>query len=160
MSSSTAPTCVRATAEPRDNTPLLQKILDLRKKKAQMLGYFNFADLTLEERMAKRGERAHEFLMELAEYSLSQFEKENRELNHFRKKLEGEMAPELEPWDVGYYAEKQRQAEYDFDEEALRPYFPLDAVVTGLFQLTERLFSFRVAEKPGRAGMGSGGEVL
>ena len=58
-------------------------------------------------------------------------------------------APELEPWDVAYYAEKQRAALYDFDEEALRPYFPLERVVAGMFDLVDRLYGIRVAEEAG-----------
>ncbi|MBY0374546.1 MAG: M3 family metallopeptidase, partial [Bryobacteraceae bacterium] len=137
----------RAAADPYDNRQLLQKILDLRKAKAHQLGYFSFADLVLEDRMAKRGARAKEFLLELAEHSVDRFTHENLELLAFRRKIEGDLAPELEPWDIAYYAEKMRQAEYDFDEEALRPYFPLDRVVQGMYALTERLFGFTVVER-------------
>src|SRR5262249_28958521 len=63
--------------------------------------------------------------------------------------LEGTNAPRLEPWDVTYYAEKQRKALYDFDEEELRPYFPLDRVVTGLFETASRLYGIRFVENSG-----------
>ena len=65
----------------------------------------------------------------------ARFRAENRELFEYRRSLEGPAAPALEPWDVAYYAEKQRAALYDFDEEALRPYFPVERVVDGLFDL-------------------------
>ena len=55
----------------------------------------------------------------------------------------------LQPWDIAYYAEKQRAALYDFDEEALRPYFPLESVVEGMFEIVQRLYGIRVVEKPG-----------
>lgn len=139
----------RGAAEPYDNRELVERILDLRKKKAHLLGYFNFADLVLEERMSKRGARALEFLLELAARTQDRFEQENRDLHQFRCKLEGHNAPEPEPWDVAYYAEKLRRERYDFDEEQLRPYFPLPQVVRGMFKLTESLFGIQVVERPG-----------
>ena len=69
------------------------------------------------------------FLEDLKAKTERRFREENQELLEFRRSIEGPSAPALEPWDVAYYAEKQRAALYDFDEEALRPYFPLDSVV-------------------------------
>jgi oligopeptidase A len=77
------------------------------------------------------------------------FGEENQELWEFRRSLEGPDAPPLAPWDVAYYAEKQRHALYDFDEEALRPYFPMERVVGGLFELAGRLYGIRVEEESG-----------
>ncbi len=139
----------RAAGAPFDNRELVERILSLRHQKAHLLGYFNFADLVLEERMSKRGARALEFLFELASHTSDRFLQENRELHAYRRKLEGDLTPEPEPWDVGYYAEKLRRERYDFDEEELRPYFPLPQVVRGMFALTERLFDIRVVERPG-----------
>jgi oligopeptidase A len=139
----------RAADAPFDNRELVERILTLRHQKAHLLGYFNFADLVLEERMSKRGARALEFLLELAARTEERFHQENRELLSFRRKIEGDTAPELEPWDVGYYAEKMRKERYDFDEEQLRPYFPLPQVVRGMFELTESLFGMKVVERPG-----------
>ena len=89
------------------------------------------------------------FLEDLKVKTERRFHEENRELLEFRRSIEGPGAPELEPWDVAYYAEKQRAALYDFDEEALRPYFPLESVVAGLFELVNRLYGIRVAEEAG-----------
>jgi len=139
---------LRAAGPPFDNRELVERILDLRHQKAHLLGYFNFADLVLEERMSKRGARALEFLLELATHTQERFIQENRELLAFRRKLDGEFAPELQPWDVAYYAEKLRRERYDFDEEQLRPYFPLPQVVRGMFELTESLFGIQVVERP------------
>ncbi|HYW42063.1 MAG TPA: M3 family metallopeptidase [Bryobacteraceae bacterium] len=140
---------VRATEAERDNRPLVVRILELRREKALLLGFQDFADLVLEDRMAHKGARAVAFLEDLKSKTVPRFEAENRELREFRRTLEGPGAPGLEPWDVAYYAEKQRAALYDFDEEALRPYFPLESVVAGLFDLVGRLYGIRVAEESG-----------
>jgi Zn-dependent oligopeptidase len=103
----------------------------------------------LEDRMAHNGARALAFLEDLKTKTERRFREENRELLEFRRSLEGPDAPELDPWDVAYYAEKQRAALYDFDEEALRPYFPLEKVTAGLFDLVNRLYGIRVSEEPG-----------
>src|SRR5690606_502018 len=103
-----------------------------------------FADLVLDDRMAKTGAAARQFVDDLALRCRGAFERERRELLAFRRRVEGPAAPELERWDVSYYAEKQRQALYDFDSEELRPYFPLDAVVDGLFETAHRLYGVSV----------------
>jgi oligopeptidase A len=140
---------VRATEEGRDNRPLVVRILELRRQKAHLLGFADFADLVLEDRMAHNGGRATEFLEDLKTKTERRFREENGELLEFRRSLEGPAAPELEPWDVAYYGEKQRAALYDFDEEALRPYFPLESVVTGMFALVNRLYGIRVIAESG-----------
>ena len=78
----------------------------------------------------------------------------------FRRSLEGPDAPALAPWDVAYYAEKQRAALYDFDEEALRPYFPLEKVVAGMFDLVHRLYGIRVTEEKGVPAWDPAGALL
>jgi oligopeptidase A len=143
---------LRATAEPWDNRQAIRQILELRAEKARLLGFGDFADFVLEDRMAHNGRRAIEFLEDLKEKTIRRFGEENQELLGFRRSLEGSYAPELEPWDVGYYAEKQRAALYDFDEEALRPYFPLEQAVAGLFELVNRLYGVQVTEEGGVPG--------
>jgi oligopeptidase A len=132
----------RATSGKHDNTPLIQKILDLRKEKAQLLGFKDFADLVLDDRMAHKGEAAQKFLDDLRAKTEPRFREENAELAKFAGK-------DLEPWDVAYWAEKQRAALYDFDEEALRPYLPLDRVVSGMFEIFGKVLGIRVAEEKG-----------
>jgi oligopeptidase A len=136
---------VRAAEGKWDNRELITRILELRQEKASLLGFANFADLVLDDRMAHTGARAMDFLEDLKVKTERRFQEENRELLEFRRSIEGPGAPELEPWDVAYYAEKQRAALYDFDEEALRPYFPLQSVTDGLFDLVNRLYGIRVA---------------
>jgi len=133
----------RATEEKFDNRPLLRGILELRREKARLLGYRDFADLVLEDRMARSGGRAQQFLDDLKQKTVLQFRKENAELLAFSGKAT------LNPWDIAYYAEKQRAALYDFDEEALRPYFPLDRAIAGMFEIVRRLYGIRVSEKKG-----------
>jgi oligopeptidase A len=89
--------------------------------------------------MAHTGQRAQDFLRDLRVKTEKRFREENEELETFA-------GQKLEPWDIGYWAEKQRAALYDFDEEALRPYFPLDRVVSGMFEIFGRILGIRVSE--------------
>lgn len=134
----------RASQGERDNRPLIRRIVELRREKATLLGYADFADFVLEERMAKKGGDAQAFVRDLTERTRPFFEKENAELREFRRELEGPTAPEIQPWDAGYYAEKLRKARFDFDDEELRPYFPVDRVLGGLFTVVERLYGVTV----------------
>ena len=132
-----------------NNRELLVEILRLRREKSQLLGYADFANLVLEERMAHDGARAVHFLEDLREKTAAAFERENRSLEEMAQTLGYE---DVEPWDVGYMAEKQRLKLYDFDEEELRPYFELERVVAGMFEIFGRILSIRVAEESGVAG--------
>ena len=132
--------------EGRDNRPLVREILALRRERARLLGFSNFADLVLEDRMAGSGGSALAFERDLEAKTRPAFERENTELEAYYRAHAGADAPRLEPWDIAYWAEKQRQEKYDFDEEALRPYFPLDGVLSGLFELCRRIFGITVTE--------------
>jgi oligopeptidase A len=134
----------RATTGEWQNPPLISKILELRREQATLLGFQSFADLVLEDRMAKTGAAARRFVDDLAVRCQPAFEREKRELYAFRQRCEGPSAAAVERWDVSYYAEKQRQALYDFDSEELRPYFPLDRVVDGLFTTAHHLYGVSV----------------
>ena len=137
----------RAVAGAQDNRPLISRILELRRAKAALLGYGDFSDLVTEDRMAKTGTQARAFIEDLRAKTGAAFERENAELRSFRREIEGESAPELEPWDLSYYSEKQRQAKYDFNEEQLRPYFPLAQVLEGLFATAQALFDIAIVER-------------
>lgn len=134
----------RACVEPWDNRGLVGTILKLRRAKATLLGYDSFADLVLEDRMAKTSAKARAFVDDLRERSRAAFEAENEALLAFRREVEGPQAPALQPWDVAYWSEKQRRARFDFDQEALRPYFPLAQVMDGMFELVQRLYGVRI----------------
>jgi oligopeptidase A len=134
----------RASSGPLDNRPLIEKIIRLRREQSALLGYPNFADFVLEDRMAKNGARARAFVEDLTKRTEKSFARETEELAKFRRGLPGDDDKPMEPWDVTYYAEKQRRALYDFDEEQLRPYFPLPRVVEGLFETARRLYGLRI----------------
>jgi oligopeptidase A len=126
----------RATSSAFDNRPVLERILELRRAKANLLGFADFADLVLADRMAKVGARAASFVSDLRARTIGAFERERAELKAFAGRP-------LAAWDVAYVAEKQRKARFDFDDEALRPYFPLETVLSGVFELLRRLYGVR-----------------
>ncbi|MEZ4430677.1 MAG: M3 family metallopeptidase, partial [Nannocystaceae bacterium] len=132
------------TDDAHDNRGLIGQILALRREKATLLGFQSFADLVLEDRMAGSGARAREFLDDLRARVEPHFLRERAELEAFRRELDGADAPALAPWDVAYYAEKQRRALHDYDEEALRPYFPINHVLEGMFTIVARLYGVAV----------------
>jgi oligopeptidase A len=133
---------------PHDNAPLISRILALRAERAGLLGREHFADLVLARRMAKSGARALGFVEDLRRRCGPAFARECRELEESTARDTGLPAASLAPWEIAYRAERLRRAHYDFDEEQLRPYFPMDRVVAGLFELARRVFSIRVAERP------------
>ncbi len=141
---STRATAAGPGGEAQDNAPLLVKILGLRKEKARLLGFRDFSDFVLDDRMAHTGARAQGFLEDIRRKTEPRFHEENRELEAFAGATLA-----LHPWDVGYWAEKQRAKLYDFDEEALRPYFPLEHVVNGMFDIFGRVLGIRVVEESG-----------
>jgi oligopeptidase A len=128
------------------NRKHLLSILTLRAEKAALLGFSDFSDLVLADRMAKSGTSASNFVEQLREHVEPHFYRENEELERFVKETFDIDPTDLRPWDIGFYTEKLRKALYDFDEEALRPYFPLPTVMKGLFTLVERLFGIRFEE--------------
>ena len=132
--------------EGRDNRELLPQILKLRRERAALLGFETFADLVLADRMSGSGGAAIAFERDLEARTRPFFDEENRELQAFYRAKAGPDAPELAAWDVPYWAEKLRQERYDFDEEALRPYFPMEQVLSGLFEISRRVFGITVRE--------------
>jgi oligopeptidase A len=135
---------------PHDNHDLICRILKLRQEKAALLGKKAFPDLVLERRMAKNGSTALRFVEDMHERAKAAFARECRELEEFKAtETCGTVSP-MAPWEVPYWAEKLRKERFDFDEEELRPYFPLDQVLRGLFGLCERIFGVSVvALEPG-----------
>jgi oligopeptidase A len=142
----TAGTRVAAQA-PHDNTALMKRILELRTEKAALLGKANFADLVLERRMAKHGARALEFITDLQRRAQAAFAQDNGQLEEFKAQQTGGPVARLAPWEVIFWSEKLRQSRYAFDEEQLRPYFPMNRVVDGMFELVRRIFGLRVVPR-------------
>jgi oligopeptidase A len=127
----------RATEGERDNRPLLVRILELRREKATLLGFADFADFVVHDRMAQTGARALAFLDDLKVRTDPAFARENAALEAFAGR-------KLAPWDISYFAELQRRKLYEFDEEQLRPYFPAERVVAGMFDIVEKLYGIQV----------------
>jgi len=137
----------RAGGGDHDNRPVLAAILDRRRRLARLLGYRDFADLQLEDRMVKSGAEAQAFERELARRTVPHFRDEVVVLNAFAREQLG--IARLEPWDLDFVAETLRRSRFAFDEEELRPYFALDTVLEGLFSIAERLFGVRVEASEG-----------
>ena len=131
-----------------DNTELIRRILALRAEKATLLGRPHFADLVLERRMAKTGANALAFITDLQGRAAAAFARECQELEAYKTRETGSKPAPLAPWEVSRWAEKLRQAQFDFDGEVLRPYFPMDRVIAGLFDLVGRVFGLSVVERP------------
>ncbi|HEY1109664.1 MAG TPA: M3 family metallopeptidase [Opitutaceae bacterium] len=132
---------------PHDNTALISRILALRAEKAALLGKPHFADLVLERRMAQSGDRALAFVEDFQKRAAASFARDACELEEFKAQQTGAPIARLAPWELAFWAERLRKSKYDFDEEALRPYFPMDRVVAGLFELVNRVFGLRVVER-------------
>lgn len=131
-----------------DNTALIRRILELRREKAELLGKADFADLVLERRMARAGRRALDFVEDMHRRVQTAFNRQCRELQEFKSEAVQRPVEPLQPWETAFWAEKRRRALYDFDEEEVRPYFPIDGVINGMFRLCERLFGIRIEERP------------
>ncbi len=140
----------RGSGEGRDNRPLIRRILRLRRRLASALGYEDFAELKLEERMVEDAAAAHAFERGMAEAGRAPFEAEVDEL---RAKANDLGLDGLRPWDVRFVGEKLRRERFDFDEEELRPYFSVGNVIRGLFSIAERLFGVTIEEDPGEVAV-------
>lgn len=131
----------RGTKAPNDNVPLVGRVLELRRKKATMLGFADFADLVTSDRMAGSGARAKSFVAEVAKALGPAFAEENAELADFAARRG---TTDLRPWDVALFAEELRAERYAFDEEQVRPYFSAPSVLDGLFRIAGSLFDVRI----------------
>lgn len=136
----------RGAAEPHDNRPIIRRVLALRRELARLLGYADWADFQLEESMAKSGARAIAFEADLEARTRPWWEREKAQLEAFARDELG--LDRLEPWDLAFAIERMRLARYDLDAEALRPYFPLDRVLEGMFETARRLFGITVRQVP------------
>ena len=124
-----------------DNQEIVLKIAKLRFKRAQLLGYKTHAHFVLEERMAKTPETVGTFLEDLLSKALPAAKKEFEELENFAKNLDS--IDQLEKWDSAYYSEKLKQERFNFDDEQLKPYFKLENVIKGAFEVAQKLFGLQ-----------------
>ncbi len=129
------------------NQDLIWQILDLRQEKAELLGKENFPDMILENRMAKSGQSAVDFTEKLHALVEPHFQRDQDELKRYVATKTGSEVRLLEPWETSYWVEKRRKDEYDFDGELLRPYFSVDQVMAGMFDISSKIFGIRIEQR-------------
>ncbi|WP_431066725.1 oligopeptidase A [Methylotuvimicrobium sp.] len=127
-----------------DNSLIMEQILALRHEQARLLGYDNYAELSLTTKMADNPDQVIGFLEDLADKSWRQARKDLYELREFASKNYG--IKDLQPWDIGYYSEKMRQHFYQLSQEEVKTYFPIDRVLPGLFAIVEKLYGLDISE--------------
>jgi oligopeptidase A len=129
-----------------DNTSLINDILKLRHEKANLLGFKNYAEYSLAKKMADNPQQVLDFLYGLVEKAKKFAELEIKELQEMAK---ADGIEKLEAWDIGYYSEKLRKAKYDLQQEDLRPYFPINKVLEGMFSVVNKLYGIKIVERFG-----------
>ena len=134
----------RSYKDAHDNSALVYEIASLRKQIAQLLGHSDYASYVLTERMAKDKAHVYELLETLKKPSRIAAEKEMHEMVDFAR--QNGFQGKFERWDMSYYAEKQRNSLFDFNEEELKVYFPLDKVIQGVFGLAHQLYDLDFSE--------------
>lgn len=130
-----------------DNSEIMEKILALRHEKAKLLGFNNYAELSLATKMAEKPDDVTEFLEDLADRSWRHARKDLAELREFAKQHHG--INDLQSWDLGYYSEKMRQHFYQLSQEEVKAYFPITRVLPGLFAIVEKLYGLQISELTG-----------
>lgn len=128
-----------------DNTAIIQETLKLRTELASMLDFNSYAERSLATKMADTPDKVIGFLRDLAAKSKPQAEKELQEVTQYAKEKHG--VETLKAWDMPYYSEKLKQDKYTISDEMLRPYFPENKVLTGLFEVVQRLFGLTITER-------------
>ncbi|MEK8033696.1 M3 family metallopeptidase [Ideonella sp. DXS29W] len=131
-----------------DNSPVMAELLTLRQEEARLLGYANYAEVSLASKMARTPAEVMAFLRDLAAKARASAEHDLKELREFAAR-ELQLA-ELQSWDIAYASEKLKEARYAFSDQEVKAYFPLPKVLQGLFGIIETLFevAIRPAEAP------------
>lgn len=124
-----------------DNQQVILNKVKLRHERANLLGYASHADFVLEERMAESPAKVMDFLDNLLQHAKPVAEKEVKELTDYAVSIGGPQ--QLERWDIGYYSEKLKKEKYAIDDEMLKPYFKLENVIDGVFQIAGRLYGLQ-----------------
>lgn len=127
-----------------DNTAIIAETLALRHELAQLLGFNNYAERSLASKMAESTDQVLKFLNELAQKSKPYAELDYAELKDFAA---AQGCADLQAWDTTYYSEKLRVEKYSISQEELRPYFPAETVIAGMFKVVQRLFGIEVKQE-------------
>jgi oligopeptidase A len=141
----------RSSSGEHDNTPLLDRILRLRREQASLLGFASYAEMSLHSKMAPDVAAVERLLGELREASWDAAHRDLDDLRALAREMGSPEADDFKHWDAAFWAERLRERRYAYSDEALRPYFPLPRVLDGLFALAERLFDVRVRAADGEA---------
>ncbi|MFT4543064.1 MAG: oligopeptidase A [Planctomycetota bacterium] len=141
----------RASSGDLDNAPLIDRILALREERSALLGYANHAEVSLATKMADSVEAVSALQEELLSNAKPAADVEFEQLQLFAAEGGAEEGGKLAHWDVAYWSERLREDRFDLDEEALRPYFPLPRVLSGMFWLANKLFEIDIEEADGDA---------
>lgn len=139
----------RASEGELDNTPLLERILELRQRKSELLGFRTYAEVSLESKMAPGVPAVDELLEKLRQAAMSYAERDLAEVQELADGRLDKHEP-LMNWDVGFWAERLREERFQFNDEDLRPYFQFQNVLDGLFELTRRIFGIVVSPADGQ----------
>ena len=126
-----------------DNSEIINNILSLRREKAALLGFDDYVDLALQTRMAENASSVSEFLSQLATAARPSAEREFLELTAYASQ---DGIEELMAWDIPYYGERLRQQQYEISQEDVRPWFPLDRVLNGLFEVVANLYGLTIKQ--------------
>ena len=127
-----------------DNSQVMTEILTLEKEKARLLGFDNYAELSLATKMAQSTDQVLTFLDDLASHAKPAAVTEFDELCEFARTTFG--AADINPWDLGFYAEKLKESKFSVSDEALRPYLPAPTVILGMFEVVKRLFDLEIVQ--------------
>ncbi|TRX54927.1 oligopeptidase A [Thalassomonas sp. M1454] len=130
-----------------DNSEFISETLKLRHEVANLLGFANYAEESLATKMAENTSQVLSFLEDLAQKSKAQGGEDLAQLQEFAKQAYG--VEQLNPWDLAYYSEKLKQEKYSISDEDLRPYFPEDKVIAGLFEVVHRLYGLEIKPRAG-----------
>jgi oligopeptidase A len=141
----------RASSGEYDNQAIIERILQLRKEEAKLLGYSSFAEVSLASKMAPSVAAVEALLNELRQPSYSAAQQDLADLKAFAASKGAAEAEDLMNWDTGFWSERLREEKYALNDEELRPYFPLPQVLEGLFGLVHRIFGITVTPADGQA---------
>ncbi|KAL8515877.1 hypothetical protein ACS0TY_014541 [Phlomoides rotata] len=145
----------RASDGPLNNTPIIESILELRLEKAKLLGHGNYAEVSLETKMATL-DKANELIDKLHNASWGPATQDMEDLRDFAKVQGAEETNDLNQWDINFWSERLRESKHNLNEEELRPYFPLPKVMDDLFNLTKKLFEIEIEAANGEAPVWNG----